>query len=319
MSSTPPNTDPFHPGERALQTRAGVRERLAQVGGRVIREAMPEQHRDFFRQLPFLIAGSVDASGQPWASLLAGPPGFIESPDSRRLAVQALPDPASPLTAALRAGASLGLLGIEPQTRRRNRVNGMVTTIRNDGFDLAVSQSFGNCPQYIQAREAHYLGRERGPTELARADNLDRLARDIITRADTFFIASAHPDATTRTARSEGVDVSHRGGKPGFVRIDADGTLTVPDFSGNNFFNTLGNLAINPRAGLLFADFANGDLLHVAVAADIIWDGAPVEAFAGAQRLLKFRVTEVLRLKRAMPLSWTAAQLSPLLAATGSW
>ena len=97
------------------------------------------------------------------------------------------------------------------------------------------------------------------------------------------------------------------------------GTLTVPDFSGNNFFNTLGNLAINPRAGLLFADFANGDLLHVAVAADIIWDGAPVEAFAGAQRLLKFRVTEVLRLKRAMPLSWTAAQLSPLLAATGSW
>lgn len=319
MQPTPPNTDPFHTGERAMQIRAGMRERLAQVGGRVIREAMPEQHRDFFRQLPFLIVGNVDAAGQPWASLLAGPPGFIESPDSRRLVVHALPDPASPLAAALRTGASLGLLGIEPQTRRRNRVNGMVTTIRNDGFDVAVSQSFGNCPQYIQAREAHYLDHQRGPTEVARSDTLDRLARDIIVHADTFFIASAHPHAATNPARSEGVDVSHRGGKPGFVRVDADGTLTVPDFSGNFFFNTLGNLAINSRAGLLFADFASGDLLHLAVAAEIVWDGPQVEAFTGAQRLLKFRVAEVLRLKRAMPLAWSAAQLSPLLAATGNW
>ena len=113
--------------------------------------------------------------------------------------------------------------------------------------------------------------------------------------------------------------MSHRGGKPGFVRVDADGTLTVPDFSGNNFFNTLGNLALNPRAGLLFADFASGDLLHVAGTAEIIWDGPQVKAFAGAQRLMKMRVQQVLRLKRAMPLTWSTAQLSPLLAATGNW
>ena len=113
--------------------------------------------------------------------------------------------------------------------------------------------------------------------------------------------------------------MSHRGGKPGFVRVDADGTLMVPDFSGNNFFNTLGNLAINPRAGLLFADFVSGDLLHLAVAAEIVWDGAQLEAFAGAQRLMKFRVLDALRLKRAMPLVWSVAQRSPLLASTGSW
>ena len=136
MPSTPIDADPFHAGERAMQTRAGMRERLAQVGGRVIRAAMPEQHRDFFRQLPFLIAGSVDAAGQPWASMLAAPPGFIESPDPRRLAIQARPDPASPLTQALRVGASLGLLGIEPQTRRRNRVNGTLAAISGEGFDL---------------------------------------------------------------------------------------------------------------------------------------------------------------------------------------
>lgn len=319
MPSTPIDADPFHAGERAMQTRAGVRERLALVGGRVIRATMPEQHRDFFRQLPFLVAGSVDAAGQPWASMLAAPPGFIESPDPRRLAIHALPQPASPLAPALQVGASLGLLGIEPQTRRRNRVNGTVTTIGDDGFDLEVTQSFGNCPQYIQARAAHYVVREREASAMVRSDSLDRLACDIITRADTFFIASAHPQSAINPARSEGVDVSHRGGKPGFVRVDADGTLMVPDFSGNNFFNTLGNLAINPRAGLLFADFVSGDLLHLAVAAEIVWDGAQLEAFAGAQRLMKFRVLDALRLKRAMPLAWSVAQRSPLLASTGSW
>ena len=311
--------DPFHAGERALQARAGMRERLAQVGPRVVREAMPDQHRAFFRQLPFVVIGSVDAAGQPWASLLAGPPGFIDSPDPRRLTLKARADAVSPLLAAMRVGASLGLLGIEPQTRRRNRANGTVSALTGSGVEIAITQSFGNCPQYIQAREAHYAPREREPVGVARSNRLDPLARDIITRADTFFIASAHPDAATNAARSEGVDVSHRGGKPGFVHLDADDTLTVPDFSGNFFFNTLGNLAINPRAGLLFADFASGDLLHVAGVAEIIWDGPQVEAFAGAERLMKFRVLEVLRQKRAMPLTWSTAQLSPLLAATGSW
>lgn len=317
MQITP--VDPFHAGERAMQARAGMRERLAQVGPRVIRDAMPEQHRAFFRQLPFIIVGSLDDAGQPWASMLAGPPGFIDSPDPRRLSVQARPEPASPLALAVRPGASLGLLGIEPHTRRRNRANGSVSKLTNNGFEIDIAQSFGNCPQYIQAREAHYVEREREPIAVERSNSIDTRARDIITRADTFFIASAHPDAANHIARSEGVDVSHRGGKPGFVRVDADGTLTLPDFSGNFFFNTLGNLAINPRAGLLFADFASCDLLHVAATAEIVWEGPQVEAFVGAQRLVKFRVVEVLLRKRAMPLAWSAAQLSPLLAATGSW
>lgn len=317
MQVTP--VDPFHAGERAMQARAGMRERLAQVGHRVIREAMPDQHRVFFRQLPFIVIGSLDDAGQPWASMLAGPPGFIDSPDPRRLSVRARPDAASPLASAMRPGASLGLLGIEPHTRRRNRANGSVSMLTDNGFEIDIRQSFGNCPQYIQAREAHYVEREREPTAVVRSNSIDMLARDIITRADTFFITSAHPDAATHIARSEGVDVSHRGGKPGFVRVDADRTLTVPDFSGNFFFNTLGNLAINPRAGLLFADFASGDLLHVAATAEIVWDGPQVEAFVGAQRLVKFRVHDVLRQKRAMPLAWSAVQLSPILAATGSW
>ena len=116
-----------------------------------------------------------------------------------------------------------------------------------------------------------------------------------------------------------GVDVSHRGGKRGFVRVDADGTLTVPDFVGNYFFNTIGNLQVNPRAGLLYIDFENGDLLYLAVEAQIIWDGPEVAAFEGAKRLLRFTVREMLRTEAALPLRWGAAAQSPFLDATGAW
>ncbi len=308
----------FHAGERAMQERAGVRERMAQVGGQVIRTFMPEQHRSFFRQLPFVVTGSLDAARQPWASLLAGAPGFVESPSPTALRFNALPHMHSPLAAALRPGASLGLLGIEPHTRRRNRANGVVTGMDAGGFDFGVEQSFGNCPKYIQAREANHVGMAGMPSAL-RGNALDAHAAELVASADTFFIATAHPLAGDGADRAHGVDVSHRGGKPGFVRVEDSRTLLAPDFSGNFFFNTLGNLAANPRAGLLFPDFDNGALLHLAVEAEIIWEGADLAGFAGAQRLLRLHVRETLHVANAMPLRWGAAALSPYLVPTGHW
>jgi predicted pyridoxine 5'-phosphate oxidase superfamily flavin-nucleotide-binding protein len=152
---TPPT---FHEGERAVQARVGaaVRERMEQIGPRVIRDFMPDQHREFFEQLPFVVAGTVDDAGQPWASVLAQPPGFIHSPDAHRLLLRAQPLQGDPLQGTLADGASIGLLGIEPHTRRRNRMNGIVRGLNASGFAVEVSQSFGNCPKYIQAREPVY-------------------------------------------------------------------------------------------------------------------------------------------------------------------
>ncbi|ROZ79601.1 pyridoxamine 5'-phosphate oxidase family protein [Ramlibacter sp. WS9] len=310
--------DTFHEGETALQERTGVRARLADAGPRVIRDHMPDQHREFFAQLPFLVAGTVDAQGQPWASVLAGAPGFVTSPDPKRLDVRAQPLSHEPLSENLAAGAPIGLLGIEPHTRRRNRMNGHVSRFDDSGFSVVVEQSFGNCPKYIQARRPEFTSASStGPAQ--RLDALDEAARALIARADTFFIATAHPQAGRGDARAFGVDVSHRGGKPGFVRVDRDGTLTVPDFIGNFFFNTLGNLSVNPRCGLLFIDFDNGDMLQVAARGEIIHDDAEVLAFEGAQRLLRFQVVSVLRWPSALPLRWGEAEMSPVLAATGSW
>lgn len=289
--------DPFHDGERALQARAGMQQRMADIGARVIRDHMPEQHRDFFALLPFLIVGSVDTDGQPWASVLHGPPGFVRSPDARTLHVGARPSAGSPLAGHLRDGAPLGLLGIQPHTRRRNRMNGRVARVGEAGFDVEVEQSFGNCPKYIRTREAFYFdeGASGAPQPLAA---LDDAARALIASADTLFIASAHAD---------GVDVSHRGGAPGFVSLGTGDVLTLPDYAGNFFFNTLGNLLLEPRAGLLFIDFDSGDLLHVSARAEIVWDGDDVDAHPGAQRLLRLTVTGALRVPRGLPLEWSVS------------
>lgn len=293
-----PGNDPFHAGEHALQARAGLRARMADIGARVIRDHMPDQHRDFFALLHFLLVGSVDGQGQPWASALHGAPGFVQSPDARRLHIGARPPAGSALAAHLRAGASLGLLGMQPHTRRRNRMNGRVVALDDGGFEVAVEHSFGNCPKYIRVREAHAQTGAAPPAASEARPALDDEARALIAAADTLFIASAHAGQ---------VDVSHRGGAPGFVRLDEEGRLLLPDYAGNFFFNTLGNLLLEPRAGLLFIDFERGDLLQLSAVSELVWDGPLVDAHPGALRLLRLSVTGMVRTRGGLPLRWSEA------------
>jgi predicted pyridoxine 5'-phosphate oxidase superfamily flavin-nucleotide-binding protein len=310
---------PFHPAELALQERFGRRKMLAMPARRFVRDHLIPQHREFFQQLPFIIVGSVDSSGQPWASIVAGTPGFATSPDPLHLLISALPHPDDPLASNLAEGSPVALLGIELSTRRRNRLSGTVAPSGADGWTLAVMQSYGNCPQYIQSRDLHFVDRPDSPAS-QRAVRSDRLSTDdkaLIARADTFFIASANP--RKEDGESYGADVSHRGGRPGFVRID-DTTLTVPDFIGNFFFNTIGNLQVNPRAGLLFPDFSSGDVLMLRTRANVIWDGEEVRSFEGAQRLLRFEVDEAVRFSQVLPFrSDGSPSYAPELCHTGTW
>lgn len=292
-----------------------MREKMDVGGRRGIRDYMPEQHREFFAQQPFLIVGSMDAQGQPWASMLTGAPGFVSSPDERTLRIRARPPAGDPLRGTLAEGARIGLLGIEFATRRRNRMNGIVSEAGEEGFAVRTLLSFGNCPKYIQRRDWRTAGALASPA-VERRLHLSDDDRALIRNADTFFIASANP--VESDGPRAGADVSHRGGRPGFVRIDGD-TLTVPDFIGNFFFNTLGNLSIHPAAGLLFIDFAEGDLLYIACAASIVWEGEEVAAFPGAQRLTRFAVKQAIRTRGSHPLRWSTPEYSPALEKTGNW
>jgi ferredoxin-NADP reductase/predicted pyridoxine 5'-phosphate oxidase superfamily flavin-nucleotide-binding protein len=308
---------PFHVGELAIQQRTGVREQMAgAIAG--IRDHMPEQHRQFFSELPFFFLGALDGEGQPWATVLASHAGFIATPDARTLDIGGGMLAGDPLAGQLRAGDHVGGLGLVPATRRRNRVNGVITSNDDQGMRIAVTQSFGNCPQYIQHRLHSPAPEAAGrKVQVMRGATLSARDRELIARADTFFIASANLDEDAGKGR--GVDVSHRGGRPGFVRIDDDSTLMSPEFVGNFFFNTTGNLLGHPRAGLLFIDFERGDMLHLAVEAEIIWDGPQLQAFAGAERLLRFHIREVVRNVGALPFRWSAPQPAAQNARTGNW
>jgi uncharacterized protein len=308
---------PFHAGELAIQTRLGIQERIDRQGRRFIREYLTEQHQQFFAQLPYLIVGTVDASDNLWASMLAGEPGFLSSPNDRTLEIAAKPRLGDPLAVILTSGIEIGLLGIELHTRRRNRLNGIVKSVQMDGFTVQVKQSFGNCPQYIQARTVDWHNIELNISETAHEVTALSAEQAMIAASDTFFIATAYQDESAGFAK--GVDVSHRGGKPGFVRIDNDHTLTIPDFSGNGHFNTFGNLELNPRAGLLFVDFEQGNLLYLTGTAEVVWEGAEISTYAGAERLMRFHLLKGYRVAGSLPWRWSAPEMSPFLDRMGSW
>lgn len=293
---------PFHEGELKAQALAGQSSR-----GTGIRSFMPDQHREFFALLPYIFAAGLDTAGHPIATVLTGEAGFVASPSPTELAIAARPSPHDPAMTAFGAGAPIGLLGLDFRTRRRNRANGTISVLADAGLTVEVRESFGNCAKYIQSREPVRVPAVTAPAEAFAG--LDTEARALILRSDTLFIASA---------AARGVDISHRGGLPGFIAVEGD-SLTVPDFAGNSYFNTLGNLMLEPAASLLFIDFASGDVVQIQGETEILWGGPQLAGLVGAQRLWRFHSRRGWRRRAALPLRWSAPEPAPTTLATGVW
>ena len=291
---------PFHAGEQEVQERLGVRD-IEDWARKVVRPFMPEQHRDFHTSLPFLVAAALDKKGRPWVTLLTGPDGFITSPDPRSLVMEGVSLDGDPLDGALSSGGYLGLLGIEPATRRRNRINGRVGEYDGNRLTFNVEQSYGNCPQYIREREwTRVTDAPAKSNEISRRLTPDQ--REWIGSADTFFIASGYigdDDSPTY-----GMDASHRGGEAGFVRVVNENRIQYPEFAGNNHFNTIGNIVLNPKVGFLFIDFSTGSLLQLTGHASVDWDSDAIAAIPGARRLVTFDIDEIHERRSAVPLRW---------------
>jgi uncharacterized protein len=307
----------FHAGEQTIQSRAGVRDRIERKGRAIIRDYMPEQHRAFFAALSFVVVGLADQNGHPWATTLSGPPGFMNSADEKLLTIKAWLDPGDPLHSCIRDGAPIGGLGIELSTRRRNRINGRIEScIVGEGFSIRVQQSFGNCPKYIQARNEQPRFRSKPAAESRMASHLGDNEVGFIAEADTFFIASRSAQLDQLDS-SQGLDVSHRGGLPGFVRVVSQNEVCFPDFSGNLLFNTLGNLEADARAGLLFIDFQSGEMLHIIGRARICWDIPEPARSAGVERLIFLDVQCVVNREHAFPHLFDFVSYSPHLGTEG--
>lgn len=295
----------YHRGEVAVQERAGLARRAAGAG-RAIRSDIPEVAADFLVRQPFLVVGGADERGRIWATQLSGEPGFLSVPAPDTLIIGALPPPGDPLAGLLSgagtggaAPARIGMIGIEPETRRRMRMNGRAVRA-GDGLRVDLDQAVANCPKYIQVRRHRRIapGEEAGQRiAVPDGDALSPAQQEALRTADTFFVATASDRGDA--------DASHRGGNPGFVQVLTPRLLRWPDYAGNGMFLTLGNLELNPAAGLLVPDWDTGASLHLTGSARTVWDGDAVARIPGAERLVEFEVTAVREIAAASPLRWS--------------
>jgi predicted pyridoxine 5'-phosphate oxidase superfamily flavin-nucleotide-binding protein len=283
----------FHAGELAVQQRAGVQQMAARVGNG-IRPVISSAAAQFLAERPFAIIAMTDKQSQTWASLLTGDPPFIYTLDKQTVQIKTLPHTADPLLAGLENGGDVGLLAIDFATRRRMRLNG-VAHADNDGFTIKAQQVYANCPKYIQARHLSMQPQIGDAPHTCITQQLSEEQQRWLETADTFFIASAHPEG--------GADASHRGGHAGFVQVLSPTQLIWPDYAGNMMFNTLGNIAANPSVGLLFLDFVGNRTLQLTGQAKIVWDEVQISQFIGAERLVLFEIVQVIETQNALPFS----------------
>ena len=278
----------FHEGEREVQRCAGVTAMARDLAQR-IGPTIPRGARPFLEGQRIAVLAGVDGAGRMWTSLLTGPPGFITAPDDKTLRIVAGAPPADPITDCLGDGGFIGGLVFDPVRRRRLRLNGHVASADGEALWITVAEVFGNCPKYIQARTPEAKTGSAVASSVRRGPTLTASQQLAIERADTLFVGSVH-EAT-------GADASHRGGRPGFVRVVDEKRLRLPDYAGNNMFQTLGNISKDPRVGLLFVDFASGATLQLTGRARILWDSTSFSDLPGAERAVEIEIDQVVELE----------------------
>lgn len=286
----------YHAGELTVQARAGVAERAQHVGA-IIRSNIPSIAREFLQGQRMVVLATLDPGGQVWASVLSGPPGFLQAVDSQTVQINAIPVPGDPLVENLNHRHEIGMFVVEFSTRRRMKVKGQSERVSDGSLVIHSARVYSQCTKYIQAREL--LADSNRPVEkpeVVHAHSLTPGQQKWIANADTFFIASFHPET--------GADASHRGGNPGFVKVMDGETLVFPNYWGNSMFNTLGNITVDSHAGLLFLDFVTGSTLQITGKACVIWDKNRVAEFPGANQLVEYRISQIIETPYAMPLRW---------------
>lgn len=270
----------YHAGEIAVQERAGVREMSGRVANG-IRDFVVPAAADFLETQAFVVASIADNAGNVWAIPLPAP--LQMGDNNRQVRVPA------------NLSGAVGFVIMDFAHRKRMRVNGVC-----DAGTLHVGECYANCPQYLQKRSGNE--QERGasapvPIPVSGANALSDAQTDAIRAADTFFIATRNGNISA--------DASHRGGNPGFVKVENDATLSWRDYPGNTMFNTLGNLQTDARAGLFFPDFATGNALLLSGTARVVWD-------APDSRAMVFAVRHVAQLSAAFaPLNAAPVEYSP--------
>lgn len=299
---------PYHEGELMVQQRVGEFEE-GRRNGAAISNSIVKGALRFIAQQQMAVLGSVDDDRNVWASIVFGKQGFMEAENDRTVIFDLSStglNPHDPLWDNIERDPRMGMLVIELATRRRLRINGRMNRLGPDRLRLDVDEAYPNCPKYIQRRQAvvDWQTADIGAVEPLRGDALRSGQRSFIESVDTFFVASANPRG--------GIDASHRGGNPGFVRVLSDTTLRIPDYRGNSMFNTLGNFTLHPRAGLAFLDFERGRSLQLIGRPEIQWNlDDPDQETGGTRRYWDLHIESWLQTELVRSPRWEFLDYSP--------
>lgn len=296
----------YHPGERAVQQRAGETA-IADLNGAVMASTILAGARPFIGKQSMAVLASVDGHGAAWSSVLYGQPGFVHAdvpsvvtfdvPSARRAA-------SDPFWNNICSRRDIGMLFIELGSRRRYRINGAVTRLDGRGFEVTVREAYPNCPRFIQRRLLKSVLEDSGQDGVATGAAIAGGVATLIRAADTLFLASYNPET--------GADASHRGGNPGFIQLVGERTLRVPDYAGNSLFNTFGNVELNGLLGLCIPDFAHGRLLQLTGEARLMWDQPDPEGLTdGTGRFWEFQVASWVLRQVPQRLEWEYLDASP--------
>ena len=257
----------YHKGELQAQEYAGETKQ-AKFNGQAIENNIIEGAISFISEQEYAIVSITDEKDNVWSSVLSGDKGFLNATNPKTIIMDMQMvdiDERDVFWKVVEKNKRIGLLIIELASRRRLRVNGKVARINKNHIEISVHESYPNCMKYIQRRQI--TNRNTDNKESAKpattGTTLNHSQQSIIQSADTFFIGSSNPKGN--------LDISHRGGEPGFIEIINDNKLRIPDYKGNSMFNTLGNFIVNNKAGIVFWDFESGKVLQLIGSANINW------------------------------------------------
>lgn len=296
---------------------------------------------------PLISIGTLDAEGRPWAALWGdGSRDLGRAIGEGLIGVRtAVPAKHDPVIEALMGkenvvrptvgadgrpepGKMIAGLTIDLETRKRVKLFGRMMAAglgskENDDESgnksqaqseiqlvVNIEQSLGNCPKYLNSK---HIEPALSEPELIQNDELQLSpeARELLSRADLFFVSSVQGN--------KDMDLNHRGGPAGFLRAVPEiktnpgaGTVLVwPEYSGNRLYQTLGNFATDPRAGLCVPDFTTGSVLYLTGTVEIL-RGADAESILPRTNLcVRFTTIAARFVARALPFRGIEGAASP--------
>jgi uncharacterized protein len=250
----------YHDGERYIQEQMGVRDKSDSLSSMIYHE-MPVVAAQFLESLNFAVVTFSTSNQELFSSVLFDINSFITILHTKEIVINLEKSSFIPDNILGEKNLNIGLLGLEFENRMRIRVNGK-GKIEDNKLFLVIDEVYSNCPKYINDRKIVGKVDFFNDSILDKYTTLVNECKKIIENSDTFFIATNH--------ENKGSDISHKGGKKGFLKIISPTQLEFDDFPGNNMYNTLGNIYTNPNISILIVDFASNDILHINGHAKII-------------------------------------------------